>query len=79
MSQSSTSLSIQYGGGSQLSKTSNKVFILCAQGKNVLRKEPMSREIDEGDTFHFNESFQSKFYKVSKPRMHLALKYMPYK
>ena len=34
------------------------------QGKNVLRKEPMSREVNEGDVFSFNDAFQSKFYKV---------------
>lgn len=34
------------------------------QGKNVLRKEPMSKEIGESDTFIFNAGFHSKFYKV---------------
>ena len=36
----------------------------CLQGRNVLRKEPMSKEIEDEDQFIFNEAFQSKFYKV---------------
>ena len=36
----------------------------CAQGKNVLRKEPMGKEVGEDDVFVFNEAFSSKFYKV---------------
>ncbi|MFS8017275.1 putative cullin protein, neddylation [Helianthus anomalus] len=38
--------------------------LACAKGKNVLRKEPMSKDIDEHDTFFFNDKFASKFYKV---------------
>lgn len=34
------------------------------QGRNVLKKEPMSKEVEENDIFVFNESFTSKFYKV---------------
>ncbi|KAG1678291.1 hypothetical protein FOA52_013912 [Chlamydomonas sp. UWO 241] len=34
------------------------------KGKNVLRKEPMGKEILEDDMFHFNTGFQSKLYKV---------------
>ena len=34
------------------------------QGKNVLRKEPMGKEVNEDDAFVFNEAFASKFYKV---------------
>jgi cullin 3 len=34
------------------------------KGKNVLKKEPMGREIDDNDVFSFNEAFTSKFYKV---------------
>ena len=34
------------------------------QGRNVLRKEPMSKEVEESDVFIFNEGFHSKFYKV---------------
>lgn len=34
------------------------------QGKNVLRKEPMSREVEDTDAFHFNDQFQSKLFKI---------------
>ncbi|CAN0923684.1 CUL3A [Linum grandiflorum] len=36
----------------------------CVKGKNVLRKEPMSKDIGEEDTFLVNDKFSSKFYKV---------------
>ncbi|CAN1187845.1 CUL3A [Linum perenne] len=36
----------------------------CVKGKNILRKEPMSRDIGEEDTFFVNDKFSSKFYKV---------------
>jgi cullin 3 len=39
--------------------------LACVKGKNVLRKQPPGREIDEAaDTFHFNNQFSSKLYKV---------------
>ncbi|KAL8137752.1 hypothetical protein V2J09_003753 [Rumex salicifolius] len=38
--------------------------LACVKGKNVLRKDPMSKEIGETDTFLFNNNFTSKFYKV---------------
>lgn len=38
--------------------------LACVKGKNVLRKEPMSRDIGEGDTFSVNDAFSSKLYKV---------------
>ncbi|GLJ44920.1 hypothetical protein SUGI_0945710 [Cryptomeria japonica] len=38
--------------------------LACVKGKNVLRKEPMGKDIDEEDMFHFNDSFTSKFFKV---------------
>nr|XP_043632849.1 cullin-3A-like [Erigeron canadensis] len=38
--------------------------LACAKGKNVLRKEPMSKDISEDDDFFFNDKFSSKFYKV---------------
>ncbi|GJU73314.1 cullin-3A-like protein isoform X1 [Tanacetum coccineum] len=38
--------------------------LACAKGKNVLRKEPMSKDISENDDFFFNDKFSSKFYKV---------------
>uniref|UniRef100_A0A2P2MAG6 Cullin family profile domain-containing protein n=1 Tax=Rhizophora mucronata TaxID=61149 RepID=A0A2P2MAG6_RHIMU len=36
----------------------------CVKGKNVLRKEPMSKDIGEEDAFCVNDKFASKFYKV---------------
>lgn len=38
--------------------------LACVKGKNVLRKEPMSKEVVEDDAFFFNEKFSSKLYKV---------------
>jgi cullin 3 len=38
--------------------------LALVKGKNVIRKEPMSKEINEDDTFLFNDKFSSKFYKV---------------
>eukprot|EP00249_Psilotum_nudum_P021964 c28319_g1_i1 orf=827-3031(+) len=38
--------------------------LACVKGKNILRKEPMSKDIGEDDLFVFNDNFTSKFYKV---------------
>lgn len=38
--------------------------LALVKGRNVLRKEPMSKEVEDEDVFIFNEGFQSKFYKV---------------
>jgi cullin 3 len=38
--------------------------LACVKGKNVLRKEPMSKDISEDDVFLVNDKFLSKFYKV---------------
>ncbi|PIA57439.1 hypothetical protein AQUCO_00600278v1 [Aquilegia coerulea] len=38
--------------------------LACVKGKNILRKEPMSKDIGEDDAFFFNYKFSSKFYKV---------------
>eukprot|EP00958_Prasinococcus_capsulatus_P021842 scaffold3020_cov342-Prasinococcus_capsulatus_cf.AAC.9 len=38
--------------------------LACVKGKNVLRKEPMSKDIAETDLFLFNDKFTSKFVKV---------------
>ncbi|KAJ4756829.1 Cullin family protein [Rhynchospora pubera] len=38
--------------------------LACVKGKNVLRKEPMSKDISEEDVFYFNDKFTSKFVKV---------------
>jgi cullin 3 len=42
----------------------NLQSLACVKGKNVLRKEPMSKDISEDDVFIFNDKFSSKFYKV---------------
>ncbi|KAK9136495.1 hypothetical protein Syun_015825 [Stephania yunnanensis] len=34
------------------------------KGKNVLRKEPMSKDVGEDDAFFFNDKFTSKFIKL---------------
>ncbi|KAI7748694.1 hypothetical protein M8C21_000343 [Ambrosia artemisiifolia] len=36
----------------------------CVKGKNVLKKEPMSKDIGEDDVFSVNDKFSSKFFKV---------------
>lgn len=38
--------------------------LACVKGRNVLRKEPMSKDIAESDAFFFNDKFSSKFFKV---------------
>ncbi|KAL6994217.1 Cullin-3A [Sarracenia purpurea var. burkii] len=38
--------------------------LACVKGRNVLRKEPMSKEVGEDDVFFFNDKFTSKLYKV---------------
>ncbi|KAL6969584.1 Cullin-3A [Sarracenia purpurea var. burkii] len=38
--------------------------LACVKGKNVLIKEPMSKDIGEDDAFLVNDKFTSKFYKV---------------
>ncbi|XP_022741880.1 cullin-3A-like [Durio zibethinus] len=38
--------------------------LACDKGKNVLRKEPISKDIADTDTFLFNDKFTSKFFKV---------------
>ncbi|VAH53359.1 unnamed protein product [Triticum turgidum subsp. durum] len=38
--------------------------LACVKGKNVLRKEPMSKDISDSDAFHFNDKFSSKLVKV---------------
>mmetsp|Transcript_25320 Transcript_25320/g.80122 ORF Transcript_25320/g.80122 Transcript_25320/m.80122 type:complete len:736 (-) Transcript_25320:24-2231(-) len=42
----------------------NLQSLACVKGKNVLRKEPMSKEVNESDIFIFNDKYQSKLYKV---------------
>jgi cullin 3 len=38
--------------------------LACVKGKNVLRKEPMSRDINAHDAFSVNDGFTSKFVRV---------------
>ncbi|XP_047972459.1 cullin-3A-like [Salvia hispanica] len=38
--------------------------LACVKGKNVLRKEPMSKDIGEDDAFSVNDNFTSKLRKV---------------
>ncbi|GER49512.1 cullin family protein [Striga asiatica] len=38
--------------------------LACVKGKNVLRKEPMSKDIGEEDAFSVNDNFTSKLRKV---------------
>ncbi|KAK2419899.1 cullin-3A [Trifolium repens] len=38
--------------------------LALVKGKNVLRKEPMSKDIAEDDAFFFNDKFTSKLFKV---------------
>ena len=38
--------------------------LACVKGRNVLRKEPMSKEVNDDDVFVFNDRFTSKLLKV---------------
>ncbi|KAJ6797627.1 cullin-3A-like [Iris pallida] len=38
--------------------------LACVKGKNVLCKDPMSKDIAEEDAFFVNDKFSSKFFKV---------------
>ncbi|XP_045818356.1 cullin-3A-like [Trifolium pratense] len=38
--------------------------LALVKGKNVLRKEPMSKDIAEDDAFFFNDEFTNKLFKV---------------
>ncbi|CAI5526714.1 unnamed protein product [Closterium sp. Naga37s-1] len=42
----------------------NLQSLSLVRGKNVLRKEPVGKEVGDDDTFHFNHKFTSKFFKV---------------
>lgn len=42
----------------------NLQSLSCMEGQNVLRKEPMSKNISEADLFHFNDNFSSQDEKV---------------
>jgi cullin 3 len=38
--------------------------LACVRGKNVLRKTPQGRDVNDDDAFCFNSSFSSKLFKV---------------
>lgn len=38
--------------------------VLFVQGRNVLKKEPMGKDIRDKDVFSFNEDFTNKLYKI---------------
>eukprot|EP00891_Asterochloris_glomerata_P001669 jgi/Astpho2/1669/e_gw1.00032.27.1_t len=38
--------------------------LALVKGKNVLRKEPMGKDINDTDVFRINEDFRSKLYKI---------------
>ena len=42
----------------------NLQSLACVKGRNVLRKEPASKDIEESDVFHFNDRFTCKLHKV---------------
>eukprot|EP01025_Chloroclados_australasicus_P021030 TRINITY_DN2207_c1_g1_i3.p1 TRINITY_DN2207_c1_g1~~TRINITY_DN2207_c1_g1_i3.p1 ORF type:complete len:736 (-),score=66.03 TRINITY_DN2207_c1_g1_i3:498-2705(-) len=42
----------------------NLQSLALVKGKNVLKKSPMSKEINDDDKFTFNDAFTSKLYKV---------------
>eukprot|EP01026_Neomeris_dumetosa_P019947 TRINITY_DN1804_c0_g1_i2.p1 TRINITY_DN1804_c0_g1~~TRINITY_DN1804_c0_g1_i2.p1 ORF type:complete len:732 (-),score=100.54 TRINITY_DN1804_c0_g1_i2:296-2491(-) len=42
----------------------NLQSLSLVRSKNVLKKSPMSKEINDNDRFSFNDNFQSKYYKV---------------
>lgn len=37
---------------------------MLLQGRNVLKKEPMGKDISDRDVFSFNEEFTNKLYKI---------------
>jgi len=42
----------------------NLQSLALVKGKNVLRKEPQSKDVEDEDVFHFNDKFTSKLHKV---------------
>ena len=49
------------------------------QGKAVLRKEPMSRDVRAGDVFSVNDAFTSKLYKVKIGMVTAQVQYTQHK
>ncbi|CAD7698288.1 unnamed protein product [Ostreobium quekettii] len=42
----------------------NLQSLALVKGKNILVKEPMSKEVNDSDVFTFNDKFQSKFTRI---------------
>lgn len=42
----------------------NLQSLACVKGRNVLRKEPVGKDVDEDDVFHFNDKFTNKLHKI---------------
>lgn len=42
--------------------------LACAKGRQVLRKEPQGKEVEEEDQFSFNDKFTSKLHKARMMR-----------
>ena len=38
--------------------------LACVKGKNVLKKSPAGKDVDDGDTFSVNDAFASRLFKV---------------
>ena len=38
--------------------------LACVKGKNVLRKDPQGKEVDEADAFAWNAGFKSNQYRI---------------
>lgn len=48
--------------------------LALVKGKNVLRKEPLSKEISETDVFHFNDKFQVRLvYQKTPYKVHNSI------
>lgn len=42
----------------------NLQSLACVKGRNVLRKEPVGKDVDDTDVFHFNDKFTNKLHKI---------------
>ncbi|CAM6110045.1 unnamed protein product [Calypogeia fissa] len=42
----------------------NLQSLSCVRGKNILRKVPVSRDVNDTDVFHFNDRFASGYFRV---------------
>lgn len=42
----------------------NLQSLALVKGKNILVKDPMGKEVNDGDVFSFNDKFQSKFTRI---------------